>query len=250
MKSEHQGVKQIFQYNWPFYVSAALICGSAVYVLAAWNVGTVLTTLIALGLGITLFWTVASLAVSWYVYDYSVLTKWEWIAGYIPFAPQRWANLHAGADEVHDTLLRLYPDSECDEIDIFDAEIMSEKSIQRARDMRSHLRSAHAVPLSEWTSGDSRWDAAFLIFAAHEIRDGELRLQLFKRIRDELRVGGKLLVVEHLRDVPNFLAFGPGFFHFLPHSEWRRLATDADFTMLRDEKLTPFVRVMLMETRE
>jgi ubiquinone/menaquinone biosynthesis C-methylase UbiE len=94
---------------------------------------------------------------------------------------------------------------------------------------------------------DHELDAVFLIFAAHEIRTPALRLQLFQELQRVLKPGGRALVVEHLRDLANFLAFGPGFFHFHPRREWLRLAREAGLTSRREFRFTPFVGVFLFE---
>ena len=124
---------------------------------------------------------------------------------------------------------------------------MTEPSIRRARRLTPAAFPAlpadpNALPLETGTL-----EAAFVIFAAHEIRDAEARLRFFRELHRVLAPGGRLLLVEHLRDAANFLAFGPGFLHFLPRGEWLRLAHASGFAIVREFGITPFVRVFLLE---
>jgi len=61
-----------------------------------------------------------------------------------------------------------------------------------------------------------------------------------------LAPGGRLLLVEHLRDAWNFLAFGPGCWHFLPRGEWMERASEPGFRVEQELRKTPFVRVWLL----
>ncbi len=68
-RSPFQGLTQIIRYNWPYYFFA-LILVSAGLVIAFWAALPIpLTWIILLGTGLTGFWSVASLLVSFYVYD-------------------------------------------------------------------------------------------------------------------------------------------------------------------------------------
>jgi hypothetical protein len=61
-----------------------------------------------------------------------------------------------------------------------------------------------------------------------------------------LRDAGKVVVVEHLRDVPNFLAYNIGFFHFLSEKEWSDNFCQAGFNVDVKFKITPFITVFIL----
>src|SRR5262249_61960756 len=79
------------------------------------------------------FWMVASLVVSWYVYDCSPLTRYEWLPAHLLRRPARWLNLHAGIDEATALLSRLLPESDGRSLDIFGARELTVASIHVAR---------------------------------------------------------------------------------------------------------------------
>ena len=127
---------------------------------------------------------------------------------------------------------------------------MSEPAIQVARRMettKENFVAATPVNLRTLPQSDNCLDCIFLFFSAHEIRDADLRLQFFQELHRVLRVGGRVLLAEHPRDAMNFMAFGPGFFHFWPRAQWRKLARTSGFQISREFAITPFVRVWLLE---
>jgi len=123
---------------------------------------------------------------------------------------------------------------------------MTEASIRRAR--RTHRSLLPATP-ADWRAlpiADETIDAAFLFFAAHELRDDEARIRLFRELARVLRSDGELSVIEHLRDSANFLAFGPGFIHFFSRSAWLQTAAAAGLQVRTEKSITPFVRVFIL----
>ncbi len=57
----------------------------------------------------------------------------------------------------------------------------------------------------------------------------------------------KIILVEHVRDLANFVAFGPGFLHFLSVASWRKSWEAGGFNLDASFRITPFVRVFVLK---
>ena len=244
-RGPYQGALQILRYNWGYYAlavaSAVLAVGlAALLARPAW-----FKVLLSAGAAAAVVWMVSSLAVSHYIYDRSPLYRWQWIAGALPVAPARWLSIHAGLDESSPALRHLFPNAQAVVLDIYDPTEMTEGSIARARRLSGSDSAADRADFRRLPLTEAAFDAVFVIFTAHELRQAAARESLFCVLRRVLKPDGRLLLVEHLRDLKNVLAFGPGAFHFYPRSEWVRLAVEAGFGIEREFSITPFVRVFL-----
>ena len=241
-----QGLAQIFNYNRPLYLrtAAAIMLAIVVSIYAPPSI----RVLIALATAIAVFWTCSSLLVSHYVYDRSGLYNFCWLPGCLSRSPERWVNIHAGLDESSLALKSMFFASEGQAVDIYDGRKMTEPSIRRAR-----LLAGVSVAASggeQLRARDDTFDAAFLIFVAHELRHDEDRVRLCQEIRRVLRGGGELILVEHLRGWANFLAFGPGFFHFFSKRTWGAAASSAGLRMRLHTTVTPFVHVFVFQKQQ
>lgn len=241
---KYEGMLQILRYNLPMYLAALAGCLAMTLVLVLLPLPRPVAVLAALGTAAALFWSAASLLASHYVYDLSPLSTWSWLAGALPAPPRRWASLHAGLDETFGALERLFPEGGTT-LDLYDPKEMTEPSIERAR--RLGLAPATPADFRALPFPDGSLDAVFLIFAAHELRRPESRLRLFREVARCLAPGGRVVLVEHLRDLRNFLAFGPGFMHFLGRREWLRLARESGLAVRRETRITPFVMILALE---
>jgi SAM-dependent methyltransferase len=244
MRGPWQGVAQILHFNWRIYL--ATVAGAAA-ALGAWPLLPVpVRVFVPIAVTPALFWMVASLAVSHYVYDMFPLYDLHWMERALTAAPRRWINIHAGWDETSELLQAIFPDAVGEAVDLFDPRVMTEASIRQARRAsRAAIPTTparhDALPFENGTV-----DTAFVIFAAHELRHRSQRQKLFSEVARVLTSGGECLVMEHARDWWNFLAFGPGFLHFFSQREWRQVARQAGLELKREFAMTRFVHVFIL----
>ena len=243
------GVLQIVRYNWNLYVAAILVSALVVGLVLVIRPPAVLAGLLILGAIAAVFWLALSLAVSHYVYDRSDLYRWEWIRERVAPTPRHVVNIHAGLDETSQALQEMYPAAEVTILDIYDPAEMPEPSIARARrEARSALASVKSdfrrLPIQTASA-----DLLTVIFVAHELRRAAAKEAFFREASRVLNPGGRLLLVEHLRNAWNLAAFGPGAFHFFPRHEWLRVAGATGFQLSEEISRTVFVRAFVFVRR-
>lgn len=240
-----QGLRNIIRFNWHFYALAfglALAMGGVALVLPApfsyygWA-----------GIGLLLAPVLISLAVSAYVYDYAGLYELGWLPARI--APTPGATLltiSAGFDELTPLLAQTWPAGQLLAVDFYDPAQHTEVSIKRARRAYPPVPgtrqvSTAALPL---TTHSINYALAFL--AAHEVRDATERAVFFQELARVLKPAGELIVVEHLRDAPNFLAYTIGFFHFHSRRAWLATFRAAGLRVAQEVKITPFLTAFML----
>jgi len=244
-RGQFDGVLQIVRYNWTLYVVAIFVSAVVVGLVLLIHPPAALAALLILGAIAAVFWLALSLAVSHYVYDRSDLYRWEWIREGVAPNPGHVVNIHAGLDETSLALQEMYPAAEVTILDIYDPAEMPEPSIARARrEEGSALASVKAdfrkLPLQSETA-----DLVAVIFVAHELRRATSKEAFFRELARVIKPGGRVLLVEHLRDTWNLLAFGPGAFHFFPRHEWLRVAGATGFRLSEEISRTVFVRAFV-----
>jgi SAM-dependent methyltransferase len=235
---------RILRFHWQLYATTTAAIGIAVAA-RPWLPSQYRQILTASMIP-AIFWALASLVTSWYVYDRGPLPGYTWLARCLSRPPERWLNLHAGLDDVTAILPGIFPLAEGRTLDIFDAREMTEPSILQARRV-VHAPSAASGAWKALPTDAASFDAAFLIFTAHELRRMESRVRLFSELARVLRPAGEIVLVEHLRDWRNFLAFGTAALHFFSARTWRSAAAAAGLRVRREFPIAGFVRVFVLE---
>ncbi|HEY9044867.1 MAG TPA: methyltransferase, partial [Ohtaekwangia sp.] len=188
-----------------------------------------------------------SLAVSCYIYDYSGLYTLHWLDSVSIAQHIHIVNIHAGFDETSNLLQHRYPTATLRIFDFYDPTKHTEVSIKRARklypcDSSTEHITTRAVPLQANST-----DVIFTIFATHEIRNRDERITFLAQLQNSLQHEGKCIVVEHLRDVPNFLIYTIGVFHFFSKREWLANFSAAGFITEQEIKITPFISAFVLQ---
>ena len=131
--------------------------------------------------------------------------------------------------------------------DFYNPEKHTEISIERARKVTKIFPNTKQITTSKISLEDNSVDFVFLFFAAHEIRNTQERIVFFDEINQKLKPNGKIIVLEHLRDFPNFLAYTIGFFHFISKKEWIKTFQDANLYIQTETKITPFLSLFILQ---
>jgi SAM-dependent methyltransferase len=155
---------------------------------------------------------------------------------------------HCGFDEASAALRQKFAGVNWQVLDHFNANHMTEASIRRARALFPPAPGTLSSRYDAWPVAVDSVDAVFSLLAVHELRSESERRAWFAEARRCLRHGGRLLLVEHVRDVANFLAFGPGFLHFHSAASWRRCWESAGFRSVDEFRITSFVRIFVLTT--
>ncbi len=236
------GMLMIARFNWPFYAMAGGVLLAAILVTGYFPVGG--------GLVLTgcAYFLLGSLGVSHWVYDCSDLYRWSWLDRALGDSPAGILALcHSGFDEASEMLKRKFPISEWRVLDHYDPATMTEASIRRARRLFPPTSGTVAARFDRWPLVDGSLDVVFGILAIHELRSDAERAAWFAEARRCLKINGRVVLVEHNRDLANFTAFGPGFLHFHSVAAWRRSWKSGGLELNDGFRITPFVRVFVLK---
>lgn len=240
-----QGLRNIIRFNWHFYALAlglALAVGVAAALLPAplCYVGWA-------GLGLIVAPVLVSLAVSTYVYDYAGLYELGWLPARIAPAPgTKLLTISAGFDEITPLLAQRWPADQLLPIDFYDPARHTEVSIKRARQAYPPVPGTQRVSTNALPLPTHSTDYALAFLAAHEVRDATERAAFFQEIGRVLKPAGEIIVVEHLRNAANFLAYTVGFFHFHSRRAWLATFRAAGLRVAQEVKITPFLTAFIL----
>ncbi|MCW3084970.1 MAG: Methyltransferase type 11 [Bacteroidetes bacterium] len=242
VRKPFQGVGNIVRFNWHFYVLS--IAGLIVLLLLGSRLSSTFHFYLNIGCLLISASIFISLLVSFYIYDLSGLYHFNWLNKLS--CDGEIININAGFDETSDLLTQRFKNAKLRVLDFYDPVKHTEVSIKRARKAYPPFPGTLQINTTDLQLQSETTDLIFLIFAAHEIRDEQERIQFFKTLHAALRPGGQIYITEHLRDVPNFLAYNIGFFHFHSKATWRKTIAAADLQIHKELKHTPFISTFIL----
>lgn len=237
-----QGVLNILSFNRHFYYFGLIVLAALIASQLFIEWPTILFWIIIISF---IYGLLMPLLVSAYVYDFSGYYYFQWLSG-LPYKqpdPKEIVNINAGFDETSFILKEKFPGAELKVFDFYNAERHTELAIIRARKVsltypNTQQIASDAIPVKEGTV-----DMVFLLSAAHEIRSHKEKVAFLKECNRICKSDGKVIMVEHLRDFPNFIAFTVGFTHFFSRSTWKKAFLSAGFSKCEETKFTPFMSI-------
>jgi SAM-dependent methyltransferase len=241
-RRQFQGVLNILSFNRHFYFyglfALAILFASRCFI--EWPNTFFWLVIIAF-----LYGLVAPLVVSAYIYDFSGYYDMHWLEPLVKDdkVAKQIVNINAGFDETSFIIKRIFSNAELDVFDFYDAKRHTEPAIIRARKVSLVYPGTQQVASNSIPIKDETVDLVFLLSAAHEIRSNDEKVQFLKECHRLCKPGGKVIMVEHLRDFPNFLAFTIGFTHFFSRATWKKAFEQAGFKVFHEIKFTPFMSI-------
>jgi SAM-dependent methyltransferase len=155
--------------------------------------------------------------------------------------------VHAGFDPASPEIRIRFPQMRLRVLDFFDPRKTTEASIQRAHRLNPPSAEEERMAADSWPVDTATQDVIFALSAAHELRKAEERTAFFREAKRVLKNGGKVIVIEQLRDLVNFACFGVAAFHFLSRRTWLASFASADLTMTDEFTITPFMRAFVLQ---
>src|SRR5258706_802946 len=241
-RRKFQGVLNILSFNRHFYVLGlgvlVILITSRLFI--EWPEIVFWLIIVAF-----LYGLIMPLIVSAYVYDFSGYYNFHWLKNVIRDNERvkLIVNINAGFDETSFIIKNKFPQSDLKVFDFYNAKQHTEPAIKRARKASLVYPTTQQIASDSIPLKDNTVDVVFLLSAVHEIRSHEEKVQFLKECYRLCKTDGKVIMVEHLRDFPNFLAFTVGFTHFFSRSAWKNAFELAGFSSFQETKFTPFMSI-------
>jgi len=219
------GLRRIVAFNRPkLIVATALSVASWTLVVSSNGESWIRWAALLLAVPTTYF-LIASPVASWYLYDHSRLYEWRWLRPLLPSARGPSISLTVGFDGAEESLAEVVGQR----LTVVDIAAGCVAFSQRLRQLVE--REAAQVSVRSGCQGlplrGSTVSLAVLAFSAHEIHDDDRCVNALTEVRRVLSPTGRLILVEHVRDVANVSVFGPAAWHFRSESQWCNLAARA-----------------------
>ncbi|WP_439479035.1 class I SAM-dependent methyltransferase [Chryseobacterium aquaticum] len=243
-RKKFQGVLNILSFNRHFYIFGIAVLAIIVISHQIFRWSDILFWIIIISF---FYGLIMPLLVSAYVYDFSGYYNFKWLkkCKIDESEVKQILNINAGFDETSFIIKNNFPNADLNVFDFYDAERHTEPAIVRARKVSLVYPNTQQMKSNSMEMSDHSVDLIFLLSAVHEIRSNDEKIQFLKECHRVCKPNGKVIMVEHLRDFPNFLAFSIGFTHFFSKKIWKNAFKNSGFTTFEEVKFTPFMSIFI-----
>lgn len=243
-RRKFQGVLNILTFNRHFYVIGLLVFFFIIGVCLYFNLSTFFIWLITASF---LYGLLMPLIISAYVYDFSGYYNFDWLDQFkiSDVKGNTFVNINAGFDETSFSIKNKFPKSDLKVFDFYNSDKHTEPAIVRARKVSLVYPETQQIIYNLIPLKENSVDVIFLLSAVHEIRNNAEKIEFLSECKRICKPNGKVIMVEHLRDVPNFFAFSVGFTHFFSKKTWIDVFEKAGFTSILEIKFTPFMSIFI-----
>ncbi|KQK25888.1 methyltransferase type 11 [Chryseobacterium aquaticum] len=243
-RKKFQGVLNILSFNRHFYIFGIAVLAIIVISHQIFRWLDIMFWIIIISF---LYGLIMPLLVSAYVYDFSGYYNFKWLkkCKIDKSEVKQILNINAGFDETSFIIKNNFLNADLNVFDFYDAERHTEPAIIRARKVSLVYPNTQQMKSNSMEMSDHSVDLIFLLSAVHEIRSNDEKIQFLKECHRVCKPNGKIIMVEHLRDFPNFLAFSIGFTHFFSKKIWKNAFKNSGFTTFEEVKFTPFMSIFI-----
>jgi len=238
-RSKFQGVKNIINFNSHQYITAlvSILISFIFYSINFLNLKIIFLILIIL----ISFNVLSSIIFSYIIYDKSDLYRFDGIR----FSGENLTilNITAGFDETTVILKNKFPNSDFLVLDFYNEETHTELSIKKARKIYPQGEDVVKIITTDIKFRENFADKIFLIFSLHEVRNRREKIKFINELYRVLKDGGEIVIIEHLRNLNNFIAYSVGFFHFYSDNYWRNVFKESKFIDIESFKINSFIKL-------
>jgi SAM-dependent methyltransferase len=237
-----QGVWNIIQFNWHFYLLAFIVLCLlfAVWCLFPRPIGIVAGTFALLS-GMVIF---LSLSASYYVYDLSGFYELRWLED---LSRMHILNINAGFDEMSHLIEQKHHKTELKVCDFYNPKKHTELSIKRARRAYPPHPNTIVIKTDDLPFANQTFDKSLAILSVHEIRDSKERSRFLAEMARVTKISGSIVIVEHLRDWRNLVAYTIGAFHFHSKGTWMRSFNEAGLLVKEEKRINLLVSCFVLQ---
>ena len=241
-RKKFQGVLNILSFNRHFYIIGVIVLAAIIvsHRIFLWPEFLLWIIIAAFMYGLLM-----PLLVSAYVYDFSGYYNFDWLKKHklTDSKSNQLVNINAGFDETSYIIKNQFKKSNLKVLDFYNPNKHTEPAIIRARKVSLVYPNTKQIITNSIPIDSKSVDVVFLLSAAHEIRSLKEKILFLKECHRICKPDGNIIMVEHLRDLPNFLAFSVGFTHFFSKKTWIKAFKNAGFSSFEENKFTPFMSV-------